>query len=42
MSLFPLLNPGMVLRAGKGLNMTIKKVPAGDWGMDEVKFYTIE
>jgi hypothetical protein len=30
--------PGNGLRAGKGLSMTIKKVPAGDWGMTEVKF----
>ncbi len=32
------VKPGSGIRAGKGLNMTIKKVPAGDWGIDEVKF----
>ena len=35
------VKPGSGIRAGKGLNMTIKKVPAGDWGMDEVKFQTL-
>jgi len=35
------IKPGSGIRAGKGLNMTIKKVPAGDWGMDEVKFHTL-
>jgi hypothetical protein len=35
------VKPGSGIRAGKGLNMTIKKVPAGDWGIDEVKFQTI-
>jgi hypothetical protein len=32
------VKPGSGIRTGKGLNMTIKKVPAGDWGIDEVKF----
>ena len=35
------VKPGSGIRAGKGLNMTIKKVPAGDWGIDEVKFQTL-
>lgn len=36
------VKPGSGLRAGKGLSMTIKKVPAGDWGMDEKKFETTD
>lgn len=33
---------GLGVHATKGISMTIKKVPDGDWGMDEIMFDTVE
>jgi hypothetical protein len=33
---------GLGIHASKGISMTIKKVPDGDWGMDEILFDTVE
>lgn len=40
--MFSTIKPGQGLQATKGISMAIQNVPAGDWGMDELSFETME